>query len=63
MPSNLYGPGDNYSDLDSHVMPALIKKFIIAKKDNLKSVTCWGDGKPLREFYMLMILQKPVYLF
>ena len=58
MPSNLYGPGDNYNDLDSHVMPALIKKFIIAKKDNFKSVTCWGDGKPLREFLYVDDLAK-----
>ena len=58
MPTNLYGPGDNYNDLESHVMPALIKKFLIAKNDNLKSVTCWGDGKPLREFLYVDDLAK-----
>ena len=50
MPTNLYGPGDNYSDEESHVMASLIKKFILAKKNNLKEVTCWGTGNPLREF-------------
>ena len=50
MPTNLYGPGDNYSNKDSHVMASLIKKFILAKRNNLKKVVCWGTGKPLREF-------------
>ena len=50
MPTNLYGPGDNYNGEESHVMAALIKKFIFAEKNNLPSVTCWGDGSPLREF-------------
>lgn len=50
MPTNLYGPGDNF-DLDkSHVMPALIRKFHEAKVTNAPSVVVWGTGKPLREF-------------
>ena len=50
MPTNLYGPGDNYHPSDSHVLPALIRRFHEAKKNNEVSVTCWGSGKPLREF-------------
>ncbi len=50
MPTNLYGPNDNYHPKNSHVMAALIRKFIIAKKKNLSSVTCWGSGKVYREF-------------
>ncbi len=50
MPTNLYGPGDNYHPSDSHVMAALISKFYKAKKENQKSVLCWGTGNPLREF-------------
>ena len=50
MPTNLYGPGDNYHSMNSHVMPALIRKISEAKKNNISSVTCWGSGKPLREF-------------
>lgn len=50
MPTNLYGPNDNYHDTNSHVMAALIKRFYNAKKNSLKSVTCWGSGSPLREF-------------
>ena len=50
MPTNLYGTGDNYNLQNSHVFPALIRKFCEAKKDNFKSVICWGDGTPLREF-------------
>ncbi len=50
MPTNLYGPNDNYHPYDSHVMAALIRKFIIAKRDNLPSVTCWGRGTVSREF-------------
>jgi GDP-L-fucose synthase len=50
MPTNLYGPGDNY-DLDNgHVIPALIRKFYEAKKSNNGSVSVWGSGKPKREF-------------
>ena len=50
MPSNLYGPGDNYHAMNSHVIPALIRKFYDGKKNNSKIVTCWGSGTPLREF-------------
>ena len=50
MPTNLYGPNDNYDPHRSHVLPALIARFDQAKKDGVKSVTCWGDGSPLREF-------------
>ena len=50
MPTNLYGPGDNYHPSDSHVMAALISKFYKAKKENHQRVLCWGTGNPLREF-------------
>ena len=50
MPTNLYGPNDNYHPEHSHVLPALIRRFHEAKEAGLKSVTCWGDGSPLREF-------------
>ena len=50
MPTNLYGPNDNYDLQNSHVLPALIRKFLTAKKNNAPSVTMWGTGKPLREF-------------
>ena len=50
MPTNLYGPNDNYHPEHSHVLPALIRRFHEAKEHNLSSVTCWGDGSPLREF-------------
>ena len=50
MPTNLYGPGDNYHPLDSHVVASLIRKFAEAKKKSLKEVICWGTGNPLREF-------------
>ncbi len=50
MPTNLYGPKDNYNLNNSHVLAALIRKFHEAKTKNSKSVTCWGSGKPLREF-------------
>lgn len=50
MPTNLYGPNDNYHPTHSHVLPALIRRFHEAKEKGLESVTCWGDGSPLREF-------------
>ena len=50
MPTNLYGPNDNYHPEHSHVLPALIRRFHEAKVNGLKEVTCWGDGSPLREF-------------
>jgi GDP-L-fucose synthase len=50
MPTNLYGPGDNYDLQTSHVLPALLRKFHEAKLHNERSVTVWGSGRPRREF-------------
>lgn len=50
MPTNLYGPNDNYHPTNSHVLPALIRRFHEAKVEGKTTVTCWGDGSPLREF-------------
>ncbi len=50
MPTNLYGPNDNYHPTHSHVLPALIRRFHEAKTGGLKEVVCWGSGTPLREF-------------
>jgi len=50
MPTNMYGPGDNFDPQNSHVLPALIRRFHEAKVSNAPSVTCWGDGSPMREF-------------
>jgi GDP-L-fucose synthase len=50
MPTNLYGPNDNYDLQNSHVLPALIRKFHEAKTSGAKTVTCWGTGSPVREF-------------
>lgn len=50
MPTNLYGPNDNYHPTHSHVLPALIRRFHEAKVEGKTEVTCWGDGTPLREF-------------
>ena len=50
MPTNLYGPGDNYHDTNSHVLPSFINKFHNAKENNNDAVVCWGTGNPLREF-------------
>ncbi len=50
MPTNLYGPNDNYDLQNSHVLPALLRKFHEAKVNNQKEVVMWGTGKPLREF-------------
>jgi GDP-L-fucose synthase len=50
MPTNLYGPGDNYHPENAHVMPALLRRIHEAKENNQSSVTVWGTGKPLREF-------------
>jgi len=50
MPTNLYGPGDNYHPENSHVLPALIRRFHEATQAKAPSVTCWGTGSPLREF-------------
>ncbi len=50
MPTNLYGPNDNYHPTNSHVLPALIRRFHEAKETGQDCVICWGDGSPLREF-------------
>ena len=50
MPTNLYGPNDNYHPEHSHVLPAMIRRFHEAKVAGVKEVVCWGDGSPLREF-------------
>lgn len=50
MPTNLYGPNDNYDLKNSHVLPALVRKFYDAKQKNLPSVEIWGTGSPMREF-------------
>jgi GDP-L-fucose synthase len=50
LPTNLYGPGDNFSEGDSHVLPALIRRFHDARAEGADTVTVWGSGSPLREF-------------
>lgn len=50
MPTNLYGPGDNYHPENSHVLPGLLRRFHEAKEQNQKTVAIWGSGTPLREF-------------
>ena len=63
MPTNLYGPNDNYHPTHSHVLPALIRRFHEAKEQCLPFVTCWGDGSPLREFlYVDDLAELCVYL-
>ena len=60
MPTNLYGPNDNFDLESSHVFPALIRKFIEAKKSNANSVDLWGTGKPRREFLHVNDLAKAI---
>ena len=60
MPTNLYGPNDNFDLETSHVFPALIRKFIEAKKSNANSVKLWGTGKPRREFLHVDDLAKSI---
>ena len=63
MPTNLYGPNDNYHPANSHVVPALIRRFHEAKIAKAPYVTCWGDGSPLREFlYVDDLAELCVYL-
>jgi len=50
MPTNLYGPGDNYHPTGSHVLPALLRRFHEAREANASGVVCWGTGTPMREF-------------
>ena len=61
MPTNLYGPNDNYHSENSHVIASLIKKFLIAKSQKLNSVTCWGSGKVLREFMHVDDLAEAIF--
>ncbi len=60
MPTNLYGPGDNYHPEHSHVLPALLRRFHEAKINNLPSVTIWGTGTPRREFLHVDDLAKAI---
>jgi GDP-L-fucose synthase len=62
MPTNLYGPNDNFDLESSHVFPALIRKFIEAKKSNTDSVKLWGTGKPRREFLHVDDLAKAIII-
>ena len=55
MPSNLYGPGDNYHEMNSHVIPALIQRFHEAKEKNKNDLYVWGSGRPKENSYTLMI--------
>jgi len=61
MPTNLYGPNDNYNLQNSHVLPALIRKFHEAKKNNIPEVVMWGTGSPLREFLHVDDLAEACY--
>ena len=60
MPTNLYGPNDNFDLENSHVLPALIRKFVEAKRNNSPEVVLWGSGTPLREFLHVDDLAKAV---
>jgi len=62
MPTNLYGPGDNFSVSSSHVVPAMIRKFIEAKEKQLHQVVLWGSGKPIREFLHVEDLANAIML-
>lgn len=71
MPTNLYGPGDNFHPRDSHVLPALVRRIDAARRDGSEEVVIWGSGRPLREFLhvddlaeavlFVLDLAKPVY--
>ena len=68
IPASMYGPNDNYNDKQSHVIPALMKKLYLAKKNKAKKVEIWGSGKPKREFlhvydfadFVVEIIQKKI---
>ena len=60
MPTNLYGPNDSFDLENSHVLPALVRKFVEAKRNNLSEVVLWGSGNPLREFLHVDDLAKAV---
>jgi GDP-L-fucose synthase len=61
MPTNLYGPRDNFNLESSHVLPALIRRFIEAQQVNAGEVVLWGDGSPLREFLHVDDLASAVF--
>ena len=62
MPTNMYGPGDNFDLETSHVLPAFINRFVTAKRNDAKSVTLWGSGSPKREFLHTHDLAEAVFL-
>jgi len=62
MPTNLYGPNDNFDLNSSHVLPAMIRKFHEAKESNASVVECWGDGSPMREFLHVDDLAEACYV-
>ena len=66
MPTNAYGINDNFHPTDSHVFPALIRRFIEAEKVSAPSVTVWGSGRPMREFLyvddMAAAIEQSLYL-
>ena len=63
MPTNLYGPGDNYDTKNSHFFPALLKKIYLAKKLNKKKIVIWGSGNPKRELMYVDDLADAVIFF
>lgn len=62
LPTNLYGPGDNFNPESSHVVPALIRKFVEAKQQNAAEVVVWGTGSPTREFLFVKDAAKAIVL-
>ncbi len=62
IPASVYGPGDNFNVLESHVIPALIRKIDTAKKNGINEITLWGDGSALREFLFVSDLAKAISL-
>ena len=62
MPTNMYGPGDNFDLETSHVLPAFINRFVTAKRSNARNVTLWGSGNPKREFLHTHDLAEAVVL-
>ena len=62
LPANLYGPHDNFQLDNSHVIPALLRKVVLAKKNNDPFVTVWGTGKPRRDFLNVDDLANACYL-
>ena len=62
MPTNLYGPGDNFHPENSHVLPAMLRRFRQAKENNTPTVTCWGDGLVKREFLHVDDLAEACYV-